>query len=119
MNKRSVGTEYENRACEYLYNMGYKILMTNFRNRFGEIDIIASDNDYLVFIEVKYRKNLAVGSPAEAVNLKKQISICRVSDFYRIRYGVSPDTNIRYDVVAISDNSISLIKNAFEYIGPA
>lgn len=117
MNKRSVGTQYEKIACEFLEAKGYEIINTNFRNRVGEIDIIAKDNDYLVFIEVKYRKTNSWGNPAEAVNLKKQINICRVSDYYRVKFKISPNVNIRFDVVAISDNEISLIQNAFEYIG--
>ena len=117
MNKRFVGTHYEKLACDFLEKKGYEIISTNFRNRYGEIDIIAKDKEYLVFIEVKYRKTNSFGDPSEAVNLKKQINICRVSDYYRVRYKISSDVNIRFDVVAISDNEISLIQNAFEYIG--
>lgn len=56
-NRRAIGTEYETLACEYLTRHGYQILCRNFRCRQGEIDIIARDRDYLVFIEVKYRRD--------------------------------------------------------------
>lgn len=56
-NRRAIGTEYETLACEYLTRHGYQILCRNFRCRQGEIDIITRDRDYLVFIEVKYRRD--------------------------------------------------------------
>ena len=55
MNQREVGARQESRAAEYLESLGYHILVRNFRCRFGEIDIIASDRRYVVFVEVKLR----------------------------------------------------------------
>ena len=52
-NKRKIGTEYEKKAAEYLRQQGFLILEQNFYSRFGEIDIIAKDGRYFVFIEVK------------------------------------------------------------------
>jgi len=49
------GRFYENKAVEFLKINGYKIIKRNFRSRFGEIDIIARDNDYICFVEVKMR----------------------------------------------------------------
>lgn len=66
-NRRAIGTEYETLAGEYLTRHGYQILCRNFHCRQGEIDIIARDRDYLVFIEVKYRRDEHEGDPAEAV----------------------------------------------------
>ena len=57
VNKRKVGTDYEKQAAEYLKKKGLKILEQNFYCRMGEIDIIAKDREYLVFVEVKYRRN--------------------------------------------------------------
>ena len=54
-NKRNIGTEYEKLAEEYLVKNGVRILEKNFRSRFGEIDLIGYDREYLVFFEVKYR----------------------------------------------------------------
>ena len=62
-----MGTAYEKMAGEYLKTQGYEILQYNFRCRMGEIDIIAKDHGYLVFIEVKYRRDKSCGHPAEAV----------------------------------------------------
>ena len=58
-------------AAAYLKKKGYRILEANFRCRFGEIDLIARDGAYLVFIEVKYRSSLKDGDSLEAVNREK------------------------------------------------
>lgn len=57
MNRRQTGAAYERCAGEYLRTQGYELIAYNFRCRQGEIDIIARDGRYLVFVEVKYRKN--------------------------------------------------------------
>ena len=121
MNKRKTGSYYEDLACEYLIENGAKIICRNFRSRKGEIDIVARDGKYLAFIEVKYRTTVRFGEPEAAVNPRKQKVICRVSDFYRKRYGISDNCPIRYDVVAIKVDETSAIhiiwhKNAFSYI---
>ena len=121
MNKRQTGSYYENLACEYLTENGAKIIDRNFRSKKGEIDIVARDGKYLAFVEVKYRTSTRFGEPEAAVGLSKQKVICRVSDFYRRRYGIGEDCSVRYDVVAIKVDETSAIhiiwhKNAFSYI---
>lgn len=69
-NKRTIGADKEQLAAEYLIDNGYTVLERNFRSRTGEIDIIASKDNYLVFIEVKYRSNTRYGASVEAVNYK-------------------------------------------------
>lgn len=71
MNRRSIGTEYEKAAGAWLTGQGYLILEYNYRCRRAEIDIVAREGRYLVFVEVKYRKNRKEGSAAEAVDEKK------------------------------------------------
>ena len=88
----------------------------NFRCKIGEIDIICKDDDYLVFVEVKYRSSSSYGYPMEAVNYKKIKKICKVSDYYRLIHKIKEDTGIRYDVISIKGEDIEWIKNAFEYI---
>lgn len=118
-NKRTLGTQYEEQAVEYLKSRGYFILERNFRCRQGEIDIIARDGRYLVFLEVKYRKNSRKGRPEEAVTPVKMRTICRVADYYRLRKGYGESTPCRFDVVAILGDEIQLYKNAFPYMGGA
>lgn len=115
MNKRHIGGIKEQLAAKYLQDKGLHILETNYRNRFGEIDIIAKDNDTIVFIEVKYRKTASTGHPEEAVNYKKIKTICKVSDYYRITKKLSLNTPIRYDVIAIEGDKLRWHINAFSY----
>ena len=115
MNKRKVGAAYEEKAAAYLQSRGYFILCRNFFSRQGEIDIIAREGGYLVFIEVKYRKNGAKGDPAEAVTPAKQRVICRTADYYRLKKGYGEETPCRFDVVAVLGEEITLYKDAFPY----
>lgn len=117
MNTRKIGAEQEEFACRYLAEQGVRIKERNFRCRLGEIDIIGYDGEYLVFFEVKYRKDSSVSSAAEAVGFGKQRKICRVSDYYRMMHKCPFDTPIRFDVIAIDGSRIQWIRNAFDYCG--
>ncbi|MBR0093460.1 MAG: YraN family protein [Lachnospiraceae bacterium] len=119
-NTRSVGARYEELVAQYLTRQGAKIVTRNFRARNGEIDLVVRDGAYLVFLEVKYRTTGRAGSGAEAVNLKKQKTICRISDFYRVRFALPDSTRIRYDVVECTAEErgevvVNWYKNAFPY----
>ena len=116
MNKREVGTQFEQRAADYLKQNGYVILSRNFRCRTGEIDLIARSEGYLCFIEVKYRASARKGYPAEAIDHVKIRRITRTAEFYMLIHNIPQDTPCRFDAVVILDDEISLIKNAFESI---
>lgn len=115
MNTRAVGADKEESAGQYLSQNGIRIKERNFRCRQGEIDIIGYDGEYLVFFEVKYRKDASKGSAAEAVDYRKQKKICRVADYYRMMHGCPDNVPIRFDVVAMDGGGIKWIKNAFDY----
>ena len=72
MNTRKIGTVQEQRVAGWLKQHGYDIVEHNFSCRFGEIDLIARKDGYLIFVEVKYRSNRGYGSPCEAVDHRKQ-----------------------------------------------
>lgn len=117
MNKRYVGSYYENVAEEFLKKKGYIILDKNYRCRFGEIDIICKDNNELVFVEVKYRSSLKYGEPAEAVTMTKQRKICKTASYYVMSKGYGEDIRFRFDVIGIiGGDTIGHFENAFEYI---
>lgn len=116
MNKRKTGTAAELRAAVYLSEKGVRIVAMNFRNRYGEIDIIGYHNEYLVFFEVKFRSDGRSGIPEMAVNYYKKRQICKVAAFYRCRYQIAWTTPIRYDVVAIEGTQIRWYQNAFEHM---
>lgn len=114
-NNRQVGTCYEESAIGYLEKLGYKIIEKNYRCPLGEIDIIAREGKYLCFIEVKYRSRKTYGEPVQAVNWKKQKRISLVASCYLMQHRYRDTTPVRFDVVGISKEEITLIRNAFSY----
>jgi putative endonuclease len=117
VDKRKVlGNRGEEIAAKYLEEQGYKILARNYRCLLGEIDIIACDNEDLVFIEVKTRTNLAFGLPQESITRSKQFRIRKIALHYlaekRPLY-----SKYRFDVVSILLNNeecqLELFRNAF------
>lgn len=115
MNKRQTGTDYERQAGAWLETKGYRIMEYNFRSKTGEIDLIARDGRYLVFVEVKYRQDNRAGSGLEAVDCRKQKRISRTAGYYLVLHQLSQDTPCRFDVVSIEGEKFTLIKNAFYY----
>jgi len=115
--RQQFGQEGESIAVRHLKKNGYKILEQNYRNKLGEIDIIAKDKNTLVFVEVKSRRSAGYGSPKYALTPKKQRKISMAALFY-LKAVKQPKVKARFDVVAISstdDNPrIEIIKNAFE-----
>lgn len=113
VNKRQMGTSYELKAENYLREKGYKILETNFRNRSGEIDIIAKDGEYFCFIEVKYRTTNDYGNPLEAVDFRKQNQIRKLAMYYLMKNKLSEWTPCRFDVIAFEGEKMTHVENAF------
>ena len=115
LSKTQIGNYGEDIACSYIEQKGLKIIERNYRCEFGEIDIIAYDNEYIVFIEVKYRKSLKFGYPSEAVNKKKQTNIKNSAIDYVSKKEIK-NIDFRFDVLEVLhiDNiKVRQIKNAF------
>lgn len=112
-NKRETGRHYEHMAASFLEQQGYQILERNYQNRHEEIDIIARDGRYLVFVEVKYRKNDKKGYPEEAVGYYKQQHIRSAARYYMYSHRYGEETPCRFDIVSILGEEIRLIQNAF------
>ena len=110
MNKRKTVTEYEELAARWLTGKGFEILEKNYRCRIGEIDLIARDGRYLVFVEVKYRSDEKAGDPSEAVNWYKQKKICQTASWYLRQKRIPEDMPCRFDVVSILGSEIYHIK---------
>ncbi len=115
MNTRKLGADKEETAVKFLEKQGMRIVGRNFRIRQGEIDIIGYHDNYLVFVEVKFRSTGKQGNATEAVNLRKQQKICRVADYYRYRNRIPETVGVRYDVIAIQGEEIRWIRNAFPH----
>ena len=116
-NRRRTGSLYEDRAAAYLESIGYETAARNYRTRYGEIDIISRDGDTLVFTEVKYRRDSRYGTAAEAVDRRKQMQIRRIAAQYLQKItedGTGGGTrHIRFDVVAITGETLEHIRAAF------
>ena len=100
-------------------NHGYKILEKNYRIRTAEIDIIAEKDSVIIFVEVKTRSNIRKGTPAEAVNLRKQKKIIEAASVF-LQDENFCDCACRFDVIEIistgKDFKINHIENAFEVV---
>ncbi len=118
--KQLFGKEGEELAVSYLEKNGYRVIARNFRNRFGEIDIIAYEKKVLCFIEVKARSSLDYGLAVEAVSLKKQKKVSKVALSY-LQDNDLLDGSVRFDVIAIDYDdektlNVELYKNAFDAV---
>lgn len=112
-----LGKSGEEAAVNFLTKKGYKILKRNYKNKLGEIDIIAKDDKTLCFVEVKTRTNLNFGYPQEAITIFKQRQLNKVALWYLKQYNLF-DVPVRFDIVCVIFNQenkteIEIIKNAF------
>ncbi len=111
--KKLLGREGEELVYNYLKKNGYKVLEKNYRCAFGEADIIAKKKDgTIAFIEVKSRSTLNYGTPAEAVNYKKQQKYRAIANFYLNSKGLS-DVFVCFSVAEVLDKEINFISEAF------
>ena len=104
-NKRMEGSRYEQK--------GMDVLELNYRCRTGEIDIIARDGGYLVFVEVKYRKTKRAGYALEAIDSRKAGQVRRVAAVYLYEHGFPESAACRFDAVGIDGEQITHLINAF------
>ena len=90
----------EAQAVSFLEHKGLKILTCNYRCSAGEIDIIARDRNFLIFVEVKTRRSVSFGSPQEAVGRHKQRQILRAAQWYLLQHKIGK-LQPRFDVIAV------------------
>lgn len=111
-NKRQLGAYYEQRAASYLKQIGYQVIETNFRCKLGEIDIIAIDHNYTVFVEVKYRRTIHYGYPREAVHYAKQRKIRQVAQYFEL---IHPEQvkKYRFDIIEFLGDHLTHLQAVF------
>lgn len=112
MNKRKIGSYYEDLALNHLMALGYTILYKNYRCKIGEIDLIAKEGNCLVFIEVKYRATTRYGYPREAVHKYKQQKIIHTAHYFLMTHPMKTYSG-RFDVIEILGEKLTHIQNAF------
>ena len=108
---KKLGAQGEKQACKYLKKSGYKILERNYKNPFGEVDIIAEKEDTVAFIEVKTRLNENYGVPSEAVDKKRREKYIQAAKYYF--YGKQIEVTVRFDIIEILRGELNHIENAF------
>ncbi|MBQ8540248.1 MAG: YraN family protein [Clostridia bacterium] len=119
MLKREIGNKGEDIAVKILKKKGYRIIERNFNvPGMGELDIVAKKKEYLVFVEVRLRKNTLHGSGAETIDIFKQKKLIKAALMY-MKVNKLDYAPARFDVVSITGDidgeySVELIENAFE-----
>jgi putative endonuclease len=111
----SLGQKGENQAVLYLEKAGYEIRHTNWKSGKRELDIVAENSDFIVFVEVKTRSVNFMMPPSKAVNTDKQKSIIYAAEGYINKYSI--DKESRFDIITIIAKGkafeIDHVENAF------
>ncbi len=116
-NKRAIGEQFEQQACDYLKQQGLRLKDKNANFRAGEIDLIMLDGEQLVFVEVRYRKSQSFGGAAASVDHYKQQKLIKAAQLYLLKHFGNQPPSCRFDVIAMQDDpkglQVNWIKNAF------
>lgn len=99
MDTRSLGSTGESEAVAYLEGLGWKILARNIHLRFGEIDILADNGEFVVIVEVKMKRSHVQGTAAEMVTPAKQQTLRQLANLMQQQY----NKPVRIDVIAIDN----------------
>ena len=111
---KTPGQEAEAIAAAYLQKQGLKLLSSNYRCRFGEIDLVMQEGKTLVFVEVRMRSNPHFGGAAESITIAKQQKLLTTAQHYMQRYG---ERACRFDAVMMSGTAgerLEWLRNAFD-----
>ena len=114
-NTTKQGAYYEEIASQFLKANGLTLLAQNFRHRQGEIDLLMHQDQTLVFVEVRYRKQSAFGSAEESITYRKQQSIISTANYFLMQKKLW-DTPCRFDAIAIKPSKSLLRKYNINWI---
>lgn len=124
--RRALGRRGEDLAAEYLAGLGYRIVVRNWRTRAGELDIVAQDGEWLVFVEVRARRAgrqgaaPTAGMPEESVTPRKQLQLSVLADAYLFELPFAGP--VRIDVIALelaADGSVARLNHIRDAVGGA
>lgn len=118
LSKKSKGSAGEEFTAKFLKRRGFTILKRNFSCKTGEIDIIAQNHKYIIFVEVKTRGSKSLCSPAEYVDFRKQQRIFKTASFYLSKFPVELQprfdiSEVYFDETSGGKPKINYIENAF------
>ncbi|MDR1674419.1 MAG: YraN family protein [Oscillospiraceae bacterium] len=120
INRQKIGNDAETAVCAFLQKHGYKILKRNYHIRGGEVDIIAENDVYTAFVEVRARNSGGLMTGAESVYLPKRKRIIKTAVDFLSKNGTSKQ--VRFDVAEIVMHGGRIVKlnyipNAFDSEG--
>ncbi|MEZ5542782.1 MAG: YraN family protein [Pseudomonadota bacterium] len=108
------GKAAEQHARQHLQAHGLELLRCNYHSRYGEIDLVMRDRDSIVFVEVRYRRQLGFGSAAESVDRRKQARLIACAQHYLQTHPECARQPCRFDVVTLGAGArLQWIRNAF------
>lgn len=112
---KTKGTDAEEQALVYLVSRGLQWISSNYHCRWGEIDLIMREADYLVFVEVRARSSLSFGGAAASITFAKKQKLLKTASHYLLVNKINSKQAIRFDVFSFEGNTskINWIKNAF------
>ncbi len=117
MDKKAIGNKGEDFAAEYYRKLGYDIVAMNYHSRYGEVDVIAQNSEFIVFVEVKTRKDGTMVSPSQSVDYRKQKKLILTA----MRYLTDTDSEKqpRFDVFEVWQHEgriykVNNIESAFD-----
>ena len=110
LSRRKTGARAEAAAARYLKRQGYRILERNLRTRLGEIDIVATDDDCLVVVEVRSRREHSPVSPRETLTRQKRSKLRALTEQLRKKYHLQ-DKPVRVDLVEVTLSQRGKVKS--------
>jgi putative endonuclease len=100
--KKKLGEQGELIARRYLKKKGYKIIESNYKRKWGELDIIAKKKNKLFFFEVKYGSKASCFLPESRVNRQKKRQLVKMAHLYLTEKEIPPDTPCQIDILGIN-----------------
>jgi putative endonuclease len=101
------GAAAEALAARYLADQGLRLLTCNFRARIGELDLVMTDGDVLVVVEVRARRKSNVATPAATINRSKQRRLIGATRYFLLRYRQYASRPVRFDVVEVTGELVN------------
>jgi len=111
-----IGSQAEDRACQYLQDQGLKLIARNYRTRRGEIDLVMKSNNVIVFVEVRYRSSNQYGSPGDSITPAKRKKIIAAAQEYLVSHGYGSDIPMRVDAILITPASGDRLNCTIDWI---
>lgn len=107
--RKKLGSKGEEVACQYLTKHGYRLLSRNYSCGLGEIDIVALDGEYLVFVEVRSKSSAGFGPALESITRRKQFRLRQLAWYYLKAEGKT-GSDCRFDVIAVEFDGKGKVK---------